>query len=99
MPVAHREFVCWVGYRNGLPVCTAATVTGNGVVGLYNIATAPAHRRLGFGEAITRYAIAAASDQADSGRLVLQATSGGLQLYEHMGFRTVTRILVYNSAR
>ena len=31
--------------------------------------------------------------------LVLQSTSWGIRLYERMGFRTVTRILVYNSVR
>src|ERR1700733_3395777 len=38
-------FVCWVGYLDGLPVATAATVSANGVVGLYNVATAPGYRK------------------------------------------------------
>jgi ribosomal protein S18 acetylase RimI-like enzyme len=99
MPVAHAGFVCWVGYWGGVPVSTAATVAGDGVIGLYNIATAPEHRRTGFAEAITRHAIAAAADECGSARLVLQSTSGGFSLYERLGFRTVTRILVYSSAR
>lgn len=94
--VAH-PFVCWVGYRDGEPVATAATVSADGITGLYNVATAPAHRRRGYGEAITRLAIDAAIRQDDSTRFVLQSTSEGLRLYQRMGFQPITRLLVYNS--
>jgi ribosomal protein S18 acetylase RimI-like enzyme len=97
----NHPFVSWVGYREGEPVATAATVTANGVIGLYNIATSPDHRHRGYGEAITRHAIDAAlgetGSRADSTHVVLQSTSLGLRLYERMGFQPVTRILVYNS--
>jgi ribosomal protein S18 acetylase RimI-like enzyme len=98
---ARQSFVCWVGYRDGLPITTAATVSTGGVIGLYNVATAPEYRQRGFGEAITRHAIDAAmrengSPEANT-RVVLQSTSDGLRLYQRMGFRPVTRILVYNS--
>lgn len=92
-----RGFVCWVGYRDGVPVSTAASVASDGAIGLYNVATVPEHRGGGYGEAITRYAIDAADTGAD--RIVLQSTSQGLRIYERMGFRAVTRILVYNSTR
>ena len=36
-----RPFVCWVGYAEGIPVTTAASVTAEGVAGIYNIATTP----------------------------------------------------------
>jgi hypothetical protein len=93
-------FRCWVGYVDGMPVATAASVpsrgvTGQGVTGLYNIATAPGYRGRGFAEVITRHAAAAAGQRP----LVLQSTAHGLRLYERLGFRAVTRILVYNSAR
>jgi ribosomal protein S18 acetylase RimI-like enzyme len=97
----HHPFVCWVGYREGEPVATAATVTANGVIGLYNIATAPDYRQRGYGEAITRHAIDAAlremGSRDDNTCIVLQSTSLGLRLYEQMGFQPVTRILVYSS--
>lgn len=96
---ARRKFVCWVGYHDGLPVATAATVAGGGVAGLYNVATVPNYRERGYGEAITRYAINEASRENKVERAVLQATSQGLSLYRRMGFETVTRILVYNSVR
>jgi len=86
-------FVCWVGYYDGVPVATAASVASDGVTGLYNIATAPGYRGRAFAEAITRHTAAAAGPCP----LVLQSTSRGLRLYERLGFRPVTRILVYNS--
>jgi ribosomal protein S18 acetylase RimI-like enzyme len=95
VPSARPGFRCWVGYLDGTPIATAASVPSRGVTGLYNIATAPAYRGRGFAEAITRHAVAAAGD----GPLVLQSTAHGLRLYERLGFRAVTRILVYSSAR
>jgi ribosomal protein S18 acetylase RimI-like enzyme len=95
---SRAEFECWVGYANALPVATAArVVSGDGVIGLYNVATAPELRQRGYGEAITRSAIAADLPTRQRGKLVLQSTSNGVRLYERMGFRAVTRILVYNS--
>ena len=94
---ANHPFVCWVGYREGEPVATAATVTADGVIGLYNIATSPDYRHRGYGEAITRHAIDAALRETQATNIVLQSTSLGLRLYERMGFQPVTRILVYSS--
>jgi GNAT superfamily N-acetyltransferase len=94
LPEERPRFSCWTGYLDGLPVATAACVRTGSVLGLYNVATAPGYRKRGFGEAITRHVVDA-SEQADS--LVLQSTSHGFGLYERLGFRTVTRILVYNS--
>ncbi len=93
----NHPFVCWVGYRDGEPVTTAATICCQGVIGLYNVATAPESRHRGCAEAITRHAIADAARQNGASRVVLQSTSGGLHLYQRIGFQPVTRILVYNS--
>jgi len=94
---ADHPFVCWVCYLNGEPVATAATVFAEGAIGLYNVATAAAYRHRGYAEAITRHAIDAAARRAGCTRAVLQSTSEGLSLYRRIGFRPVTRILVYNS--
>lgn len=93
------EFVCWVGYHEGLPVATAATLISGGVIGLYNIAIAPGFRGRGMAEAITRHVLGAA--RSDAGRLpiILQATSLGHRMYVKLGFREVTRILVFSSAQ
>ena len=92
-----HPFVCWVGYQDGAPVATAATVTNEAVVGLYNVATIPACRHHGYAEAITRHAIEAATRNTNSSRVVLQSTSEGFRLYSRIGFQPVTRVLVYNS--
>jgi GNAT superfamily N-acetyltransferase len=92
-----KEFVCWVGYADGLPVATAASVNTAGAVGLYNVATLPLHREKGYGEAVTRHAIRQARLSGGPERVVLESTSDGLHLYQRMGFKAVTRILVYNS--
>lgn len=93
------DFACWVGYIDGEPVATAATVVWPAsVIGVYNIATAPAHRGRGCGEAITRHAINAAREAATpDARVILQSTSLGYALYRQLGFEEVTRIVVYNS--
>jgi len=90
-------FVGWIGYLDGEPVVTAATVTAAGAVGVYNVATLPAHRRRGHGEAIVRYALDRARRESGCERTILQATDYGLQLYLSMGYRTVTTVNVYAS--
>lgn len=94
-----RGFVCWVGYSDGIPVATAASVRSGETLGIYNVATAPSFRRRGFGEAITRFAIDAGLQENGAKEVVLQSTSQGHGVYCRMGFHPVTRVLVYNSIR
>ena len=93
------QFRCWVGYLEGLPVATAASVESGGVIGLYNVATSPEFRGRGIAEAITRHAASESLAGIGPRPLVLQSTSRGLRLYERLGFQAVTRILVYVSGR
>jgi GNAT superfamily N-acetyltransferase len=53
-------FTGWVGYRRGVPVSTAATVTAAETIGLYSVATLPEHQHRGYAEAMVRHAIAEA---------------------------------------
>lgn len=92
-----RPFIAWVAYEQGCPVGTAATVTADGVIGLYNVATAPGFRGRGIAEALTRHAIAAALQATPGAPVVLQSSELGINLYAELNFRPVTRILVYNS--
>ena len=66
-------------------------------IGLYNVATLPDFRERGYGEAITRFTLHASLLEHPGSRIVLQATGLGQSLYERMGFRSVTRIQVFNS--
>lgn len=95
--VPSREFRCWVGYRGGNPVATAATVVTEGAIGLYNVATVPGEQGKGYGEAITRYAVAAAVRESGPRRVILQSTAQGERLYRRLGFREISRVVVFNS--
>lgn len=92
-----RDFICWLAFRDGLPVATAATVVSHGVIGVYNVATLPDERGKGYAEAITRHAIAEAARQSGLSRVILQSTAQGERLYKRLGFREVSRLVVFNS--
>jgi ribosomal protein S18 acetylase RimI-like enzyme len=91
------RFIGWVGYLDGEPVSTAATVIGGGAVGVYNVATMPEHQQRGYGEAVTRHAVAEAQQRYGIEQTILQSTPAGHRLYQRMGFRTVTNVAVYAS--
>jgi ribosomal protein S18 acetylase RimI-like enzyme len=90
-----NRFRGYVGYIDGEPVSTTAIVCGGGALGVYNVATMPAHQRRGYGEAVMRFAVEDAQREFGMGRVILQSTVAGYRLYERMGFRTVTRVGVY----
>ncbi len=94
-----REFACWVGYRGGAAVATAATVISEEAVGVYNVATVPEARGRGFAEAITRHAVAQAMGETALQRVILQSTSQGERLYRRLGFRDASAVVVFNSTR
>ena len=91
------RFVGYVGYVDGVPVSTAATVACGNTIGVYNVATLPEYRRRSYGEAVMRHALEEAERERPSRPVVLQSTEAGLRLYERMGFRTVARFSVYAS--
>jgi GNAT superfamily N-acetyltransferase len=90
-----ERFAGYVGYVDGEPVSTAATVMGCDAIGVYNVATVPDHQRFGYGEAVMRYALDDARREHGIERSILQSTPAGYGLYERMGYRTVTRVAVY----
>jgi ribosomal protein S18 acetylase RimI-like enzyme len=90
-----ERFAGYVGYVDGEPTSTAATVMGCDAVGVYNVATLPDRQRLGYGEAVMRYALEDARREHGIERSILQSTPAGYKLYERMGYRTVTKVAVY----
>jgi len=100
-PMWTGPFAGYVGYVDGEPVVTAATMVdsgaGSGVVGVYNVATLPSHRRRGYGEALVRHALDAVAKETGIRRTILQSTKTGLALYQQMGYRAVTKVSVYAS--
>jgi ribosomal protein S18 acetylase RimI-like enzyme len=77
-----------VGEVGGEPVTTGLGFTFGGSVSIFDIATLPAHRRRGYGAAVTVQAI---RDGLSSGAswAWLQSSAAGLSVYERLGFRTV----------
>ncbi|MCP5118935.1 MAG: GNAT family N-acetyltransferase [bacterium] len=91
------DLIAYVGYFDNQPVATAATVTGDGAVGVYSVATLPEYRGKGVAEKITRYALDQAREMTGIERSVLQSSKQGLGLYERMGYRVVTQFAIYTA--
>jgi GNAT superfamily N-acetyltransferase len=84
------EVRCYVGEVAGEPVVTALSITLADAVGIFNVATPPAHRRRGYGSAVTARAY---NDglQAGASWGWLQSSDVGYGVYEALGFTTLER--------
>src|SRR5882762_5057343 len=78
----------YVGRVEGRPVTTATGWTANAATGIFQVTTAPADRRRGYGGAVTSRAVldgfATGADLA-----WLQPSRSGERLYRKLGFRQV----------
>jgi GNAT superfamily N-acetyltransferase len=91
----HGAYRGYVGMAGGRVVAIAAMVAAADIIGVYSLATLPAYRRRGYGEAILRAAAARTAENSGITRLCLQSTEAGYNLYKVMGFRDSTRYVVY----
>ena len=91
------EVRCYIGELDREPVVTAMSVTIGEAVGIFNVATPEAHRRRGYGAAITAYA---ALEGCASGAewAWLQSSEAGYGVYEKLGFTTLERWPLWVSA-
>jgi ribosomal protein S18 acetylase RimI-like enzyme len=78
----------FVGYHQGVAACTTEVALSHGVAGIYGVTTLEAHRRRGFGAAITLAALHEARDEGFTTG-VLQASPAGEPVYRKLGFETV----------
>jgi len=85
----------FVGLAGGKPVAIAAIVATPDALGVYSLSTLPECRRLGYGEAILRAAVAIEQQRTGIRRLVLQSTDAGYSLYRRLGFNEIAKFSVY----
>lgn len=78
----------FLGFVGAKAVTTSLAYLEGDTVGIYNVATLPAHRRRGLGEAMT-WAACEWGRQHGAEVAVLQASEMGYPIYERMGFREV----------
>lgn len=79
---------CYLGEVDGEPVTTGLGVTLGDSIGIFNVATPPAHRQHGYGAAVTARAV---RDGFSCGAqwAWLQSSPAGYSVYQGLGFRTV----------
>jgi len=78
----------YLGYVGVKPAATSIRIRTGDIAGIYFVSTLPEFRRRGYGEAMTRRAIA---DGRTTGCTLgyLQASKMGRPIYERMGFRVM----------
>jgi ribosomal protein S18 acetylase RimI-like enzyme len=85
----------FVGIAGGKAVAIVAIVATPDALGVYSLSTLPACRRMGYGEALLRAAVAAEQQRTGIRRVVLQSTDAGYSLYRRLGFSEVAKFSVY----
>ena len=81
----------WLARRDGVPAAAAVSYDDGELLGVYWLATLPAHRGGGLG-AVLMTAILASRPEMASG---LVATQMGLPLYERLGYRPISQGVWY----
>lgn len=82
------------GFVDNIAVATSVTYMSGRDAGVYGVATDPAYRRRGYGEALTRAAVDAGGERGCT-FASLQPSPVGRSMYERLGFRELTRWHVY----
>lgn len=88
-------FRIWLGRVDGRPVSTAAASVSHGYVGVYGVATDPAARGRGYGEAMTWVATMFRPDLPAT----LQSSEMGRRVYERMGYEVVAAFHCWDGRR
>lgn len=77
----------YAGLHDGEMVAAGETSMGDGVLGVFGVATVPEARGRGIGAALTAHMIADRAGEADAA--MLEASELGRGVYERLGFRAI----------
>lgn len=89
-----ENVLAYVVEEGGKAVSTALGIVAGGHVGVFDVATLPAHRGRGLGTAITARVLADAV-AAGARAAFLQSSAMGCSVYERLGFRTADHWTVW----
>ena len=81
----------FLAYRDGQPVSTVTTSRSGPIVGVWAMATPPAHQRQGAGYALLTQVMAHHRERG-AASFYLFATAAGKPLYDRIGYRTVSEL-------
>lgn len=90
-----KDMLLFVGYEEKHPVATSCLFITN-VAGIYDIATRPEKRNLGYGSAMFYHTLIE-SQKRGLHKSVLQASPDGLNIYKRFGFEEVCHFVVWSN--
>lgn len=93
-----NDHVAAVGSVGGVPASGAAVMLVDGYRYVALVATAPAHRRRGYAEAVMRHVLDRAASAFGERPTVLHATDAGRPVYERMGYTPISTHTLYMDA-
>ena len=93
-----NDHVAVLGSVDGAPASGAAVLMVDGCRYVALVATAPAHRRRGYAEAVMRRALEAAAAAHGECPTVLHATDAGRPIYARMGYAPISTHTLYMDA-
>lgn len=89
------DLLGYIAYADSAPVATCAALPLNGCIHVLRLATLPGEQRRGYGEAVMRRAVEAASEATGIERTTLHSTAASNALYRRMGYRQVAEFAGY----
>lgn len=90
-----KDMILFVGYEENHPVATSCLFITD-VAGIYDIATRPEKRNLGYGSAMFHHALMEAKKKGLR-KSILQASPDGLNIYKRFGFKEVCHFTVWSN--
>ncbi len=90
-----KNMILFVGYEDDSPITTSCLFLTD-VSGIYDIATRPEKRKLGYGSAMF-YRALIESKKMGLKKSVLQASPDGFNLYKKFGFKEICEFNVWNN--